>query len=55
MERVTTVIYGVETASYARPKIWNSIPRECKECDFLNEFKARIKNLVSKKSVHVNS
>ena len=40
---VHTVRYGIETASFVAPRIWSSIPRNCKECSSVNEFKAKIK------------
>ena len=40
---VNTVRYGIETASFVAPRIWSSIPRNCKECSSVNEFKAKIK------------
>ena len=40
---VKTVRYGIETASFVAPRIWSSIPRNCKECSSVNEFKAKIK------------
>ena len=40
---VHTVQYGIETASFVAPRIWSSIPRNCKECSSVNEFKAKIK------------
>ena len=46
---VHTVRYGIKTASFVAPKIWNSIPRSYKECSFVNEFKAKIKFLVCRK------
>ena len=46
---VLLVPYGVVTASYVGPKLSNSIPREYKECDFLHEFKAKIKTCYPQK------
>ena len=40
---ISTVRYGIETASFVAPRIWSSIPRSYKECSSVNEFKAKIK------------
>ena len=41
---VRTVRYGIETASFVGPRIWNSIPFEIKEPTSLHIFKSKIKN-----------
>ena len=40
---MSTLPYGIETASFVAPRIWSSIPRSYKECSFVYEFKAKIK------------
>ena len=42
-KNVNTVRYGIETASFATPRIWSSIPRSYKKCSSVNEFKEKIK------------
>ena len=41
---VRTVRYGIETASFVGPRIWNSIPLEIKESTSLQIFKSKIKS-----------
>ena len=40
---VKTVKYGLQTASYMSPKIWDFVPKEIKQVTTLNEFNAKIK------------
>ena len=40
---VNTVWYGIETASFFAPRIWNSMRRSYKGCSSVKEFKAKIK------------
>ena len=40
---VHTVRYGIETASFVGPRIWNSLPQEIKESTSLQIFKSKIK------------
>ena len=35
--------YGIETGSFAAPRIWSSIPKDHKKCNSLNQFKAKVK------------
>ena len=39
---MSTLPYGIETASFVAPRIWSSIPRSYKECSSVNEFKAKL-------------
>ena len=41
---VHTVRYGIETASFVGPRIWNSLPQEIKESTSLQIFKSKIKS-----------
>ena len=41
---VRTARYGIETASFVGPRIWNSIPLEMKESTLLQIFKSKIKS-----------
>ena len=45
---VQTVRYGIETASFVGPRIWNSIPKEIKESASLEIFKSKIKSWTPK-------
>ena len=45
---VRTVRYGIETASFVGPRIWNSIPLEIKESTSLQIFKSKIKSWTPK-------
>ena len=45
---VRTVRYGIETASFVGPRIWNSIPKEIKESASLQIFKSEIKSWTPK-------
>ena len=45
---VRTVRYGIETASFVGPRIWNSIPKEIKESASLQIFKSKIKSWTPK-------
>ena len=36
-----SAFYGIETVLYVGPKTWNTISIEHKECNSLNEFKAK--------------
>ena len=40
---VRTVGYGIETASFVSPRLWNSIPKEYKERNSTNKFKVKVK------------
>ena len=40
---IKTVRYGLQTISYIAPKIWNLSPKEMKQINTLDEFKAKIK------------
>ena len=42
-QEMSTLPYGIETASFVAPRIWSIIPRSYKECSFVYEFKAKIK------------
>ena len=50
---VRTVRYGIETAFFVGPRIWNSIPEEIKESASLQIFKSKIKPGLLK-TAHVN-
>ena len=39
---IHTVNYGIETVSYIAPRLWNSVPNECKNSQILCEFKSKI-------------
>ena len=41
---IHSVYNGTESASYLGPKIWEQIPAEIKNKDFLDGFKKEIKN-----------
>ena len=41
---IRTVQWGSETLSFRGPKTWHLVPQEIKESQFINEFKAKIKN-----------
>ena len=43
-----TVLYGIETASYIGPKLWDALPADYKNVNSLDEFKMKIKNWVPK-------
>ena len=43
---VNTVTYGTETVSFIGPRIWNTLPNECKNASSLKEFKEKIKSWV---------
>ena len=45
---VHTVRYGIETASFVGPRIWNSLPQEIKESTSLQIFKSKIKSWTPK-------
>ena len=47
-KNVRTVRYGIETASFVGPRIWNSIPKEIKESASLQIFKSKIKSWTPK-------
>ena len=36
--------YGIETASFIGPKLWDKVPKETKNSKSLEEFKARIQS-----------
>ena len=38
--------YGIETASYIGPKLWEAVPEECKNSNSLDEFKIKIKKWI---------
>ena len=38
-----TVRYSIETVSFVATRIWSSIPRSYRECNSVNELKAKIK------------
>ena len=42
--RVDSVRYGKESVSFLAPKIWDILPKEIKNSEKLNAFKAKIKN-----------
>ena len=44
--RVNSVRYGTESVSFLAPKIWDILPKEIKNSETLNAFKAKIKNWV---------
>ena len=44
--RVNSVRYGAESVSFLAPKIWDILPKETKNSETLNGFKAKIKNWV---------
>ena len=44
--RVTSVRYGAESVSLLVPKIWDILPKEIKNSETLNAFKAKIKNWI---------
>ena len=44
--RVNSVRYGTESVSFLAPKIWDTLPKEIKNSERLNAFKAKIKNWV---------
>ena len=48
LRNVRTVRYGIETASFVGPRIWNSIPLEIKESTSLQIFKSKIKSWTPK-------
>ena len=41
---VRTVLYGSETLSYLKPKIWNLIPSDIRDCATEPIFRQKIKN-----------
>ena len=43
---VHSVQYGTETAAFLAPKLWDTIPDECKNATTLNAFKEKIKNWI---------
>ena len=45
--RVNSVRYGTESVSFLAPKIWDTLPKDVKNSETLNAFKAKIKNWVS--------
>ena len=45
---VHIVRYGIETASFVGPRIWNSLPQEIKESTSLQIFKGKIKSWTPK-------
>ena len=45
--RVNSVRYGTESVSFLAPKIWDTLPKEVKNSETLNAFKAKIKNWFS--------
>ena len=40
---VKTVLYGTETLSYLRPKIWNLVPSDIRDCAIETIFRQKIK------------
>ena len=44
--RVNLVRYGTESVSFSGPKKWDILPKEIKNSETLNAFKAKIKNWV---------
>ena len=48
LRNVRTVRYGIETASFVGPRIWNSLPQEIKESTSLQIFKSKIKSWTPK-------
>ena len=42
-DRIHSVYNGTESASYLEPKIWEQIPAEIKNKEFLDGFKREIK------------
>ena len=43
---VSKIWYGMGSVSFSAPKIWNILPKEIKNSEMLNAFKAKIKNWV---------
>ena len=43
-QRVNSVRYGRKSVSFLAPKIWDILPKEIKNSEMLNAFKAKIKN-----------
>ena len=43
---INSVKCGTESVSYLAPKIWDISPKEIKDSETLNTFKAKIKNCV---------
>ena len=44
--RVNSVRCGTKSVSYLAPKIWGTLPKEIRDSQTLNRFKAKIKKLV---------
>ena len=42
--KIHSVRYGIETVSFVRARIWNSLPSDLKQCKSLKLFKSKIKN-----------
>ena len=44
--RVDSVRYGTETVSFLAPKIWDTLPKNIKDSESLDNFKRKIKKLI---------
>ena len=43
---IRSVYYGIETASFIGPKIWDTLPNSCKDATSLHSFKVNLKRWI---------